>query len=59
MSSSLTPESRFSSLLHVSDLLIKFVDNRKLEGKILPKKKNTTVGQRDFDRLECWLKPIR
>ena len=25
---------------------------------ILPKK-YTIVGQRDFDRLECWLKPIR
>ena len=38
MSSSLTPESRFSSLLHVSDLLIEFIGNRKLKGKILPKK---------------------
>lgn len=34
MSSSLTPDSVLSSLLHVSDILIEFVDNRKLERKI-------------------------
>lgn len=58
MSSYLTSESRLSSLLRASDILIEFVDNRKLE------RKNSTivdtiVVQSDFDRLECWLKPIR